>query len=436
MVLKRNISMRQGVILAVGMVLGSGLFGLPGLAIELGGADVALLGWLVMALVMLPMLYVFIVLGRAYPQADGLTQYAQVAVAGAVLDSVRGHMAKGAVSVLLTGTFALGIPASIWVAASYVLHAFGVESSWARAALTAVFLLACTVMNLRGVSVLAKVNAASLYVLLAVVAVLIVGNWDALDGAVTHVVAWRIQDFSAQSLWAVMALLFWAFLGWENMSFGLGELRDPQRNIPRVYVWSFILVVALYVALAAVMSGAAWRGQNVAGESGLLALFNKPWLTFVLGVTMGLMIIASQNAWIFGASRMLYSAANEGFFPKSWAVLNQAQMPERALWLLFVAFSLSLVILSFGWLSVAQMMTLVSQNFMVLYAVSLLAYWRIVWLRPSVVAVLMGIVATGSCVFLLQGFTWWLLFPLSLLGFGAWRGRRYLGTQKAESAVL
>ncbi|WP_189491487.1 hypothetical protein [Formosimonas limnophila] len=125
---------------------------------------------------------------------------------------------------------------------------------------------------------------------------------------------------------------------------------------------------------------------------------------------------------------MLYSAANEGFFPKSWAVLNQAQMPERALWLLFVAFSLSLVILSVGWLSVAQMMTLVSQNFMVLYAVSLLAYWRIIWLRPSVVAVLMGIVATGSCVFLLQGFTWWWLFPLTLLGFGAWRGRCCLGT--------
>lgn len=213
MVLKRNMSMRQGVVLAIGMVLGSGLFGLPGLAIEIGGADTALLGWLVMALLMLPMLYVFIVLGRAYPQADGLTQYAQVAVVGAKLDSARGRMAKGGVSVLLTGTFALGIPASIWVAASYVLHAFGIDVPWARAVLTAIFLLACTVVNLRGVNLLAKVNAASLYVLLAVVAVLILGNWDAFNGTVTHVATWRIQDFSTQSLWAVMALLFWAFLG-------------------------------------------------------------------------------------------------------------------------------------------------------------------------------------------------------------------------------
>jgi amino acid transporter len=436
MVLKRNISMRQGVVLAVGMVLGSGLFGLPGLAIEQGGADMALLGWLLMALFMSPMLYVFIVLGRAYPQADGLAQYAQVAVAGVELDSVRGRMAKGGVSVLLAGTFALGIPASIWVAASYVLHAFGVEFLWARVALNAIFLFACTLMNLRGVRVLARVNAFSLYVLVAVVILLTVGNWGALDVTVEHVSNWQVQDFSLKSLWMVMALLFWAFLGWENMSFGLGELRDPERNIPRVYVWSFVLVVALYLALASVMSGAAWRGQNVAGESGLLALFDTPWLIFVLGVTMGLMIIASQNAWVFGASRMLYSAANEGFFPQSWAVLNQAQMPARALWLLFVAFSVSLVILSVGWLSVAQMMTLVSQNFMVLYAVSLLAYWRIVWPQRRGWAVLMGLMATGSCVFLLQGFSWWLLFPIALLALGAWRGQRHWAVKKPENAVL
>ena len=422
MSLKRNISMWQGVVLAIGMVLGSGLFGLPGLAIEQGGADAALMGWFLMALIMSPMLYVFIVLGRAYPQADGLTQYAQVAIAGAQLDSSKGRMAKGAVSVLLAGTFALGIPASIWVAASYVLHAFGVESQTARAALTAVFLLAATLMNLRGVTVLAKVNAVSLYILLGVVGLLIFGNLDTLRVAATHVVNWRVSDFSTQSLWAVMALLFWAFLGWENMSFGLGELREPQRNIPRVYAWSFICVIALYIALGLVMSGAAWQGRAVAGESGLLALFQTPWLRFVLGITMGMMIISSQNAWIFGASRMLYSAANEGFCPKSWAQLNDAQMPARALWLLFGAFAMSLLILAAQWMSVAQMMTLVSQNFMVLYAVSLLAYWRIIARQPTVVAVLMGLVASASCVFLLQGFTWWLLFPVLLLSIGGWLG--------------
>ncbi|MGL4767693.1 MAG: APC family permease [Formosimonas sp.] len=426
MTLKRNISMRQGVILAIGMVLGSGLFGLPGLAIEQGGPDAALMGWLLMAFVMSPMLYVFITLGQAYPQADGLTQYAQVAIAGNKLESTQGRMAKGAVSALLAGTFALGIPASLWVAASYVLNAFTIESQSAHVALTAIFLLASTLMNLRGVTILAKINAISLYVLLAVVALLIIGNLDTLHTTRLQVQLWHVADFTPQALWAVMALLFWAFLGWENMSFGLGELHDPKRNIPRVYAWSFLCVIALYITLAAVMSGAAWQGRPVAGESGLLALFHTPWLRFILGITMGLMMISSQNAWIFGASRMLYSGANEGFFPRSWASLNAAQMPERALWLLFCAFTLALLLLTTRLISVAQMMTLVSQNFMVLYAVSLLAYWRIIMQKPSIIAVLMGLVASASCVFLLQGFTWWLLFPIILLLLGC-----HLARQKA-----
>ena len=139
---------------------------------------------------------------------------------------------------------------------------------------------------------------------------------------------------------------------------------------------------------------------------------------------MALMIVSSQNAWVFGASRMLYSAANEGFYPASWAKLNEQQMPAKALWFLCAAFIVSLVLLTTRAISVAHMMTLVSQNFMVLYAVSLLAYWRIVWARPSFIAFSLGVVATVSCGFLLQGFTWWLLFPLLLLLTGACLSRR------------
>lgn len=422
--LQRNMSVGQGIILAIGMVLGSGLFALPGLAIGIGGADTALLAWLLMAVIMAPMLYVFIVLGRAFPQADGLTQYAQAALAGEALNSAKGRMAKGAVTVLLSGTFVVGIPASLWVAASYVLQAFDFNHQWARAALTTLFLLFSILMNLRGVTMLARVNAVSLYVLLAVMGLLIFGNLSALGTALQHMPQWRSGDFSLTSLWAVMALLFWAFLGWENMSFGLGELKDPKRSVPLVYVGSFVCVVVLYLTLAAVTSGAALQGQNVAHESGLLMLFHAPWLKFAVGIVMALMMVSSQNAWIFGASRMLYSASNDGFFPARLAQLNDAKMPAYALWTLFFTGTASLFLLTAQILSVAQLMTLVSQNFLVLYAVSLLAYWRIVVRSPKPFSIVMGCVASGSCIFMLQGFTLWLLYPIGLLLVGAWLAQR------------
>jgi APA family basic amino acid/polyamine antiporter len=51
-------------------------------------------------------------------------------------------------------------------------------------------------------------------------------------------------------MWNVTALLFWAFLGWENLSFSLGEMKDPEKNVPRLYWLSFILVAAIYILLA------------------------------------------------------------------------------------------------------------------------------------------------------------------------------------------
>lgn len=317
--LKRNIGVFQGVVLAVGMVLGSGLYSglysLPGMAIELGGAGLALLSWGLMMSAMIPMLMVFIRLGQAYPQADGLAQYAVVAMAGDAQGSLRGSYAKAAVAILLCGTFVLGLPATAWVAAAYVLHALGVTEPWLIACLTVAFLVLSVVLNLRGVQVLAKVNAASLYVLLFIMTVLFLMNLTALQMA-WHVVGERFivsdlwtewQAVDLRQLWAVMALLFWAFLGWENMSFGLGELRDPQRNVPRVYGYSFVVVCLLYLLLAMLCSGLAWQGRDVSGATGLLVLFPSPVTRFVFGVTLALMIVASMNAWVFGASRLIYS---------------------------------------------------------------------------------------------------------------------------------
>lgn len=426
--LKRNINMSQGIVIAVGMVLGSGLFSMPGLAVELGGSGVALLAWTLMIVMMVPMLAVFIKLGRAYPQADGLAQYAVVAVAGTVDNSVAGVYAKSAVSVLLCGTFVLGIPSAAWVAAAYTLHAFGVMGVMPTALLTVVFMGLSVLLNLSGVQALARINTVSLYVLLSIIAALVGMNISALGVAIVQVVSVlnhvgsmqdMMKNISVMQLWSVMALLFWSFLGWENMSFGLGELRDPERNVPRVYGWSFALVSVLYVLLALVTSGAAWQGRDVGGATGLLVMFDAAWMRVSFGVTLALMIVSSMNSWLFAASRLVYATAVDGVLPASWARLNTQNTPTTALKVFGIGSFVAIGLLASGAMSVAQLFSLVSQNFMVLYAVSLVAYWRLVWRERRIGAVLIGLAASASCGFLLQGFSVWLLYPLVLLGLGA-----------------
>lgn len=421
--LKRSIGLSQGVALAVGMVLGSGLFSLPGLAIEMGGPLTALWAWAAMMLMMVPMLFVFIKLGQAYPQVEGLSQYAVVAIAGEFESNKLGVYAKAAVAILLCGTFALGMPATAWVAAAYILHSFSITSSFAVAGLTLGLMFLSIVLNLRGIQSLSAVNTVSMYVLLLIIGVLVLINLDAFWLGVHHVISGSSIEtgaaFSVSALWSVMALLFWAFLGWENMSFGLGELHDPQRNVPRVYGISFVLVCALYFILALVASGAAWQGRDVQGATGLLTLFSAHWMKVLFGLTLALLIVASMNSWLFGASRLVYATALDGVLPDSWAVLNDKGVPSNAFLVFGLSSLLSVYLLLTQVLSVGQLFSLVSQNFLVLYAVSLIAYWRLViGVSHAYFQWFIALTASCSCVFLLQGFSWWLMYPVILMVLG------------------
>lgn len=102
MKLKQNITVFKGIGIAVGMVIGSGLFGLPGLAIDIGGYKTALLGWILAILIVTPMIYIFIKLGMKFPKASGLANYAKIAF---------GNWGEYGVVAVLSGTYTIGIPA-------------------------------------------------------------------------------------------------------------------------------------------------------------------------------------------------------------------------------------------------------------------------------------------------------------------------------------
>jgi hypothetical protein len=50
---------------------------------------------------------------------------------------------------------------------------------------------------------------------------------------------------------AAMLGAMWAYDGWNNVAPLCGEVEDPQRNLPRIFVGSTLLVIALYVGINA-----------------------------------------------------------------------------------------------------------------------------------------------------------------------------------------
>ena len=134
----------------------------------------------------------------------------------------------------------------------------------------------------------------------------------------------------------------------------------------------------------------------------------------LLGV-MVLVLLANGNAWVFSISRLFYSSGKTGSLPAWLGHLDRRGIPMRSLLFLLVAFTSVTLIAPLIGFSVSQRVMLVSQNFVFLFGISIAAFWKVSrgWRR-----IVFGLGGFGSFAFLMSGFTWWAVYPLSLLALG------------------
>ncbi|KVE37924.1 APC family permease [Burkholderia sp. TSV86] len=399
--LRRQISLSSGIALAVGMVIGSGLFGLPGLALQISSPQTAAWGWLICTLACVPLIWIFAVLGARFASAAGISRYVEAAL---------GQRAEYGVTAVLCGTFPLSVPALAMIGGSYALTAFGIEPG-RLLVVSALFLLTAVLFNLSGVRTTTLINKVSLLLIVATVLILAALR---LPDLITGGRLWTAPDFTAMhpaSLWKVTVLIFWAYLGWENMSFGLEEFKNPNKTIKQVYFLSFVTVVVLYFALAATMNGASIHDPHVNVTQGIAHLVPAQWRQLFSIATL-VIILANANAWVFGASRLFYSAGRNGLLPDTFGKLDHRGIPRNALLLLAGCFAAVLIASAIFHLKIEDLVLIANQNFLVLYVACLYCFWKIETGPSRWPLMVLGSI---SCAFLLAGFSYRMLYPIALL---------------------
>jgi amino acid transporter len=413
--LNKSITLPRGVALAVGMVLGSGMLGLPGIVVSAAGPQCAIIGWLAVIIAMIPMMVIFSYLGSTYTTAAGLTAYAKTAF---------GAWAQDSATFVLWGTYSIGIPALACIGGAYVCRLFDIDSRLWGLAIAFAILLVSTVINLLGTAAISVVNMVSLWMIALLICALIAahpdyfalgfrGLADSAKGAYTN----------PRGLIAAMGLIVYAFLGWENMSFSAEEFRNPKRTIPMTYWLSFAVVSLLYLSLAFVVNGAQSQGTDVTGAAGLVGLLPsgaRPLVTVLIIVT----IIANANAWVLGASRLTFSAGRNGLLPDWFSKVTSRGMPMMALAGMMAVYTIVIIVAGVADISTDTLIGIVSQNFLVLYVVSIVAYVKTVHANhpkraAMVCAWFVALLSLIICVTLLTGFTWWIIYPLVLGIIGA-----------------
>lgn len=136
---------------------------------------------------------------------------------------------------------------------------------------------------------------------------------------------------------AAMLGALWAYDGWNNVAPLSGEVRDPQRNLPRVFLGGMLVVIALYVAvnlayfyvLTPLQIASVSSTSSVATE--VIKTFVGPAAVTLVAVALMFSSIGSLHASVLSNSRVPFAMARDGLFFRSLAKISpRTRVPVRA----------------------------------------------------------------------------------------------------------
>jgi APA family basic amino acid/polyamine antiporter len=325
--------------LVVGNMIGSGLFLLPSALAGYGG--VASLGFALSAIGAVLLALVFARLGLRHPRSGGPYAYARLAFGDATGFAVAwsywvsNWCGNAAIAVAFAGYFGALVP--------------GLTATPLRAAALAVAALwLCTLFNLRGVRSAGRMQIVlTVAKLLPLAAIVALGAWS-VDAA-----NWHPFNRSAGSLLsattATAALTLWAFLGLECATIPAGEVRDPQRTIPRATMVGTVIAIVVTVGACMIVVGVLPASALAVSTAPFVDAAARLWggpAGLLFGAAAALSCIGALNGWVLMQGQLPLAVARDGLFPAAFARCDARGTPWLGL-LISSALSSVLVIANY-----------------------------------------------------------------------------------------
>ncbi|MBA3975200.1 MAG: amino acid permease [Candidatus Solibacter sp.] len=187
--------------------------------------------------------------------------------------------------------------------------------------------LGLAVINYFGVRAGGQVQVATTIAKVAFIAMVIViglfsGSADASNFATSIPARGGLAGFIA----ALVAAL-WAYDGWNNLNMVAGEVKNPQRNLPRALIYGTLLVMIIYLltnlAYFSVLTAAEVGANDRVAAEMMRRILGGPGAAAVSVAAM-VSIFAALNGSILSGSRVPYALANDKLFFKAFGRVNQA----------------------------------------------------------------------------------------------------------------
>lgn len=241
--LPRRIGFWGASAIMVGIIIGSGIFQTPpGIAREIGSPTLILLLWAAGGAISLCGALTWAELATMFPQSGGIYVFLREGLGNAVA------FVFGWTYMLISKPLSAGAIAVTF--AAHLNSLLGVE--WNVSLTTCVLLTVLTAINVVGIRLGSGVAELLTAMKVAALGAIIVTAMLLLKGSAANFAPSPVQTPLLAGLLSAMAGILWAFDGWSDIGAVAGEVREPQRNLPAIFLVGTAIVVAVYVAINAV----------------------------------------------------------------------------------------------------------------------------------------------------------------------------------------
>ncbi len=371
--LHRIMRVRDGLAVTVGIVVGAGILGTPGLIAGYLGDPWIMLGvWLLGGVVAALSTLLLAEMAAALPSAGGKYVYASEAF-GPVAGFVAGW------SELLV-TRALSGAAKAVLIATYIIGLAG--GSGSVSLLAVVVVVGFAMLHLGGLkvgTVFQNVTTLIKVAFLFVVAVAAILAGDARGFGLDAVFTPEVSFLLGFAL-AYQSVAF-AYYGWEDAAKMAEETRDPGKALPRILIGGAATVAVLYL-----MINVAFLTNLTPAEMAASDLVARDAIAAVLGDTAGIVItvgsllilISSLNVNFLGMPRVAFALSRDRLAPAGFQKVSAGGTPTLALGFISVVIGALALTGTFELLVRFMMMVAVTVDLMVL-----LAFFRLRKTRPE-----------------------------------------------------
>jgi APA family basic amino acid/polyamine antiporter len=130
--------------------------------------------------------------------------------------------------------------------------------------------------------------------------------------------------YGVQGVFRAASVIFFAYVGFEAVSTAASESKNPSRDMPIGILGSLFICTAIYIAVAAVLTGVVSYKELGVPEPIAVAVdrMGMPWFSFLIKVGAVAGLTSVMLILTYGQSRIFFSMARDGLLPKAFAVIH------------------------------------------------------------------------------------------------------------------